>query len=329
MRFLSDSRRHRRPLLPRHRSRAAGRAPGTALRLAGILLLGVLAACSRDRGPRYGTQSPTPSVREMDTASRLRIAEAAEAGGNVEIAASLLAAAAAAEPNRADVQARLAAALARAGNLPQAEEVLRRAQERNPNDPNLQLQLGRLRLRTGAGQEALGIFDRLIASQPSNAEALEGRGLALDLLDRPAEAQQAYVAARALAPSDMRIAGNLGFSLLLEGRGREARDVLEPFAGRANMPPRMRTSLAIARAMTGDRDGAMAVLGPDVTPQDLDQLVAGLQGGRPGAPAQQADAGPSQRSSRRASAQAGRGSDAAAVWRPYGETTPEAGTATR
>jgi len=309
-------------LLPQPRGRTRRAIRGAGWCAAGLLILVGLPACSRDRGPRYGTQSPMPQVREMDTASRLRIADAAEAGGNVEIAASLLAAAAAAEPNRADVQARLAGALARAGNLPQAEEVLRRAIERNPNDPALQLQLGRLRLRTGAGEEALGIFDRLIARQPNSADALEGRGLALDLLDRPAEAQQAYVAARALAPSDMRIAGNLGFSLLLEGRGREARDVLEPFAGRANMPQRMRTSLAIARAMTGDREGALAVLGPDVTRQDLDQLVAGLPGGRvAAASAQQGDAVPAQRAPRR---NAGRASpDAEPAWRPYGETAAE------
>jgi tetratricopeptide (TPR) repeat protein len=138
-----------------------------------------------------------------------------------------------------------------------------------------------VRLRTGAAEQALELFDRVLTRRPTDADALDGRGVALDLLDRPAEAQQAYLAARAVAPADLRIAGNLAFSFLLEGRAREARDVLEPFAGRSDMPTRMRTSLAIARAMTGDREGAAGLLGPDVTQQDLDQLVASLPASRP------------------------------------------------
>lgn len=285
---------------------------------AGFLIVALgLSACGRERPRPFGPPSQPPPVRDIDAASRLRIAEAAENSGNWDVAASLYAAAAAAEPNRTDVQARFASALARGGDVPRAEEVLTRALERNPNDVGLQMQLGRLRLRTGAAEQALTIFDRILARQPNNADALDGRGVALDLLDRPNEAQQAYLAARAVAPNDLRIASNLAFSFLLEGRAREARDILEPFASRADMPPRMRTSLAISRAMTGDRDGALGLLGPDVTQQDLDQLVAGLPGTRPSVAlrAQQAPADTLREPRRGASAPGG--ADAAPVWRTY------------
>ena len=271
-------------------------------------------------------------MRDLDTASRLRIAETAEASGNLEIALSLYRAAAAADPGRADVQARYASLLSRTGNLPEAEAVLTRALARHPNDAALQVQLGRLRLRTGAPEQALTIFDGILVRAPANAEALDGRGVALDLLDRSAEAQQAYLAARAAAPQDPRFAGNLAFSFLLEGRAREARDVLEPFAGRPNLPPRVRTSLAIARAMTGDRDGAAALLGPDVTPQDLDQLVASLPSSRPSATARASapEAAPATREPRRVPRTAAEGSassvapgaDAEPIFRPFVETAP-------
>lgn len=256
---------------------------GVARMAALAALIGLGACGNRQRVPSYNLPSNPPPARDMSTATRLRVAEAAENSGNWDMAASLYLAAATAEPGRADIQARLASALARGGNLPRAEEVLNRALERHPNDAALNIQLGRLRLRTGAAEQALTVFDRVLQRQPNNADALDGRGVALDLLDRPSEAQQAYAAARAIAPNDLRIASNLAFSLLLEGRAREARDILEPFASRNDLPSRARTSLAIARAMTGDRDGAMSLLGTGVTREDLDQLVAGLPNSRPAA----------------------------------------------
>lgn len=262
------------------------------VRLAALGTLIALGACgNRQRVPSYNLPTNPPPARDMSTATRLRVAEAAESSGNWDMAASLYLAAATAEPNRADIQARLASALQRGGNVPRAEEVLTRALERHPNDPALNMQLGRLRLRTGAAEQALNVFDRVLQRQPNNADALDGRGVALDLLERPAEAQQAYLAARAISPNDPRIASNLAFSLLLEGRAREARDILEPFAGRTDLPSRARTSLAIARAMTGDRDGAMSLLGTGVTREDLDQLVAGLPNSRPAGAARGGTAG--------------------------------------
>ncbi len=254
-------------------------APGSLL-----LVAALLSGCGlfqRNNVQSYGSSTLAPApTRDIDTASRLRIAQAAESAGNLDIALSMYGAAAAAEPSRPDVQARFAAVLSRTGQTARAEQVLSQALERNPNDGALLTQLGRHRLRSGSAEQALGLFDRVLARDARNADALDGRGVALDLLDRPSEAQQAYRAGLVVAPSDLRLVGNLAFSYLLEGRAQEARDVLEPHAGRSEMPARMRTSLAIARSMTGSRDAAMALLGPDVTGQDLDQLVASLPAAR-------------------------------------------------
>lgn len=211
----------------------------------------LLAACA---GPQ------SAGTRDYDAASRLRVAAAAEASGQTDVALSMYAPAAAAEPGRAEVQARFAAALARSGNLAQAEQVLTRAIERRPDDPALLTQLGRLRLRSGATAQALEVFGRLLAAAPRNAEALDGHGVALDLLGRHAEAERNHRAALALAPDSLGTANNLAMSLLLAGRPGEAVAILEPLARMPAAPPRVVANLAIARAASGDREGARTLL---------------------------------------------------------------------
>jgi Flp pilus assembly protein TadD len=240
--------------------------------LAGIgaaLGVSLLAACA-------GT--PPVGTRDQDNASRFRVAAAAEASGQADIALSMYAAAAAAEPNRAEVQARFASALSRNGNVAQAEQVLSRAIVRQRDDPVLLAQLGRLRLQSGAAAEALEVFGRLLNATPRNIDALDGRGVALDLLGRHAEAEQSYRAALALAPDSLRTANNLAMSLLLAGRGAEAAAILERLARFPAAPPRVLANLAVARATMGDRDGAESLLRGSGGNGDVDAIIQALSG---------------------------------------------------
>jgi Flp pilus assembly protein TadD len=235
-----------------------------------VICCALLAACA-------GTQTAT--TREHDAGSRLRVAAAAEASGQGDLALSMYAAAAAAEPGRADLQARFARALLRHGKPAQAEQVLNRALERHRDDPALLTQLGRLRLRSGMAAEALALFERVIAAAPRTAEALDGKGVALDLLDRHAEAERSHRAALALAPGNLSTANNLAMSLLLAGRPAEAAAILEPLAQLPNAPARVSTNLAIARMASGDRDGARQLLEARGGTGDLDAMVEALLGG--------------------------------------------------
>lgn len=236
-------------------------------RLTATLATSLLVACS-------GTgEGPT---RLYDGSARLRVAEAAETSGQGEVALSLFAAAAAAEPDRAEVQARFSAALARGGNIGQAEQVLTRALERRRDHPLLLAGLGRLRLRAGAAEQALEIFTQLIAAAPRDAAALDGQGVALDLLGRHAEAERSYRQAMALAPDSIAPKNNLAISLLLAGRAAEAVAVLEPLALRSGTQPRIATNLAIARAAAGDGGVSQNVgTGPDKA-NDLTVLLQSL-----------------------------------------------------
>jgi Tfp pilus assembly protein PilF len=183
-----------------------------------------------------------------------------------------------------EAQARYAAALSRFGQPAQAEEVLTRALQRRPDDPALLLQLGRLRLRTGAAQEAVGLFDRVLARRANHVEALTGSGVALDLLGRPAEAQQSYRAALAAAPDNIAAANNLAMSLMMEGRAQEAVAILAPLTRRAGAPPRVLNNLGIAQAAAGDRSTAQATLGGRISADDLDGIALGLGAPPPARP---------------------------------------------
>lgn len=235
--------------------------------LIAFLGIGLLAGC---------TAPATTGTRDYDGGSRLRVAAAAENSGQFDVALSLYASAAAAEPGRADIQARFAAALARSGNIAQADQVLAKASERQPDDPVLLLQLGRLRLRTGAAEEALAIFGRLLAVAPRQAEAWDLQGVSLDLLGRQAEAERSYRRALALAPDDIATANNLALSLLLAGKAPEALAMLEVLASRAATQPRVAANLAIARAAVGHPAQAPASGVPGSDGDDLRAIVHSL-----------------------------------------------------
>jgi Flp pilus assembly protein TadD len=225
----------------------------TLRRNAPLLLIATLAAgCAQPDG-----------VRDPDANSRMRVAATAEASGQTDVALSMYGAAAAGDPNNAEAQARFAAALARAGNRAQAEQVLAAAVERRPNDNRLLLELGRMRLRSGSAGEALGLFDRILAREGRSVPALDGRGVALDLMGRHPEAQDSYRRAQAIAPDSVSVANNLGLSLLLDGRPDEARAVLEPLARRADANQRVTANYAISLAATGDEAAARTVLGAE------------------------------------------------------------------
>ena len=264
--------------------------PGTRRRrlprvmvLAGLAALAILpGACgSRDSQPRFSQDREPLNLREPTSDSRLRVAQAAESSGQTDVALSMYASAAAAEPGRPELQAAFAGALARAGNIGEAEEVLNRALQRSPNDQTLLLAVGRVRLRTGAAEEALAQFERVLQRSPRFAPALDGRGVALDLLGRHAEAQASYRAALVESPSSVSVANNLALSLLLDGKADEARAMLEPLARRGTAPSRIRANLAVARAATGDAAGARQLLGEQANNVDLGAITAEIGG--PGA----------------------------------------------
>lgn|GEM_PF-642531 len=249
-----------------HASRAIG-AGSRRCRLARISLVAapvvLLAACAD------GTRDPAATATA--TPAQLRVITASAGIPAGDPALSSLRRAAIANPSDPAAQARFGAALARAGEIAVAEDVILGALAANPDHPALLNQLGRLRLRAGSPEVALALFDRA-APLDRGHESLEGRGIALDLLGRQEEAQDAYRAALAIAPREASVQNNLAMSLLLSGRATEALALLEPLAGRRDVPARVANNLAVARGMAGKAIGA-----PGGDPAQLAEATANLR----------------------------------------------------
>jgi Flp pilus assembly protein TadD len=276
---------------------------------AAALALLLLAGCGANAPGQQGAGPRTP-----DTASRLRLAAAAEMSGQTDVALNMLAAAAQSEPTNYPLQATYAAALQRAGAPADAERVVQAALARRPEQPLMLVRLGRLRLRSGQLEEALAIFDRARRAG-AVAEAEDGRGVALDLLGRPAEAQAAYRAALAAQPDYLPAANNLAMSLLLDGKPQEALAVLGPLSLRGDAPPRVANNMAIARAMLGQTDHA----GGSIPREELRGIAVAL-----GAPPPMPEPEPERPQPRRARAAAAAGGEAAAAGTASGTTAATA-----
>jgi Flp pilus assembly protein TadD len=162
-----------------------------------------------------------------DVQRQLRVASAAERGGNLSMALQAYASAYAAHPADAEVASRYAKLLLQTGDPERARDVLAEARRRNPRDALLLQTEAQVLLEVGLAGQALALFDEHLRWARSDARSLNGRGIALDMLGRHQEARAAYRAARAADPQNPVITGNLALSLMLTGCTEGAAAVLD------------------------------------------------------------------------------------------------------
>ncbi len=198
---------------------------------------------------------------KLNADARLRLADAAAAAGNDELAGSLYAAAAANAPNDTAVQLRAAAALAKAGHVAQARQVLAARLRANPHDAEAIRARAALDLGEGRTAEAEAALDTALAQHPDDPATLTDKAVALDMKADHAGAQALYRRALALAPDDAAIRNDLALSLMLAGKVREGIDVLAPLEDTAGLPPRARATLALLFSLNGEAERAQNVLG--------------------------------------------------------------------
>lgn len=236
----------------------------TLLRFAGATLLCLgLVACA-------GTPPGTPA--RIETGTWLHLASAAASSGNRSLAVAMLAAAAERAPERRDIQLKYARALVDAGAVRKAEEIVSRALERRPDDRRLRYEAARLQVISGDLQNALQALDRLVVSDPGDVQALNARGVVLDLTGRHVMAQDSYRQALALTPNNTSIRNNLAMSMLLEGRRMEATDLLEAIRRDPGVPARVLNNLAFAYAAGGDIKRARSLASNDLSATQIDAV---------------------------------------------------------
>lgn len=236
------------------------------------LALLALAACSGSAQRASGSATRMP-----DAASRLHVAGVAEAAGQMDVAMAMYSATAQAEPDNAQAQATYADANMRAGNLAGAHAILAAALARHADDIALLRTAGRLSLVEGRASEALSIFRRRSVAKPNDSQALDGQGLAQDMLGAHQEAQRAYSLALAADPDNVAASNNLAMSLLLSGHAAEAAARLDELRRRPDAPQRVQINFALAEGVAGKCDAAQALLGGQSSSAQIDSVLTELR----------------------------------------------------
>ena len=190
----------------------------------GLVLAGALALILGGCGATTATQS---EGQGGDRARQLRVAAAAERGGQLDVALQIYEAAAQTNPGDPEVAVRHAALLMAVGQPDAAVQALREARRRHPNDTPVLMMEGRALLELGRAPDALALFEQRLRSAPADSAALNGKGVALDMLGRHAEARAAYRAAHAADQRNPLWAGNFALSLILSGCAEQAAALLE------------------------------------------------------------------------------------------------------
>jgi Flp pilus assembly protein TadD len=229
-----------------------------ALAAAGWLLAG----CAAQQGS--GQQG------SMNAEERLRLAAAAEASGDRDMAVSMYASAASEAPGNTPTQLRCAEGMARNGKIEDAAALLSRRLKSAPHDPEVLGTLGAIQVLAGQPSQAVQTLSQVLVAKPDDVKALANKAIALD------EAQQLYRKALALAPGDAAISNDLALSLMLSGRADEARQVLSPFRDVEGLPERMRVNLGILDAADGHSEEARQLLGTRIGAADLATLTQAI-----------------------------------------------------
>jgi Flp pilus assembly protein TadD len=241
---------------------------GLKIALASAVAAWLLAGCAAQEG--NGPQG------SMSAEERLRLAAAAEASGDRDMAVSMYASAASEAPGNTPTQLRCAEGLARNGRIEDAAALLARRLKNAPHDPEVLETLGAIQVLAGQPAHAVQTLSQVLVAKPDDVKALANKAIALDVLRRHDEAQRLYRQALVVVPGDAAISNDLALSLMLSGKAEEARQVLSPFRDVEGLPERMRVNLGILDAADGHSDEARQLLGTHIGAADLATLTQAI-----------------------------------------------------
>ncbi len=109
------------------------------------------------------------------------------------------------------------------GQFGDAQQEFEQLRQRQPDNPSVLFGLGRALAGQGRKEQALELFDQVLAANPKDWKALGERGWIAVQLDRPVEGESYLRGAVALAPPDLPILTRLADCLRLNGKQPEAR----------------------------------------------------------------------------------------------------------
>lgn len=208
--------------------------------------------------------NPQSQAVKLDRETVERVAVAAQATGGYAAAAGVLQQYAEKNPNDAAAQLSLGEAALTAGELDRALDAFGKARALAPNRVDPRMGLGRVHLAKREPTKAAAEFEAVLSADPKHLRALNGAGIALDMLGRSQDAQKHYRAALVTNPNDQATRNNLGLSLALSGSYDEAVARLQQLALEPGVAARVRHNLSLALGLKGDEAGAARVIKADL-----------------------------------------------------------------
>jgi Flp pilus assembly protein TadD len=245
--------------------------PQSGLRFMSLPIVAACALLSACASPSSSTAGQ--KAGQMSGEARERIAEAAEASGDDELALSMYAAASADAPANSKFRLRYADILLRSGKIGPARDLLTQGLATASDPVEIRRGLGAIHVLSGQSGQAIAEFDKVLAAHPNDLRALVDKAIALDLQGNHSEAQRLYLQARQGAPDDPVIANDLALSLALQGRVTEARDLLMPFKDTGNAPERLKVTLRILSAAVGEQEQSSPAVGAEVADDAIRRIA--------------------------------------------------------
>lgn len=155
------------------------------------------------------------------------------------------------------------------GQSQDAVQLLKRAQKEDPENAILLRQLGYALVATDNPQEAVNVFDQLIALTPDDARAYSGKAVAFDHAGNHTAAQELHEKALALDGNSPAVRNNMALSYILDGQPDKAIALLKPLAKSDN--PTIRQNLALAYGVKGEKAKALELAKHDLSEKEAQE----------------------------------------------------------
>lgn len=203
----------------------------------------------------------SPAAKQLQaltesSSARSRPAAAASSAESAAVEAEKVRLAAA--PRDGSAHLALARAYHHEGILDLALEHYDAARKLAPDDPEVALGIARLWLDEGSPALALPYIRETLRDRPSDPAALTFLGIALDMLERYPEAEEALRRGSELEPRRWEYLNNLGYNLLLQGRCPEAAETFRRALALAPGNVLLQNNLGLALGCGGDDERAFA-----------------------------------------------------------------------
>ncbi len=164
------------------------------------------------------------------------------------------------DPNDVDAVLGLARNYRYIASAREAVKVLNDGLARHPDRVDLRAELGKAQVASGQVDDAIATLSEVTEADPDDWRSLSALGIAYDLTEDYAQAQESYRSALAVSPDNNAVLNNMALSMALSGGLDEGIAILEGPAAQPRTGVQVRQNLALLYAMRGDIETAERLL---------------------------------------------------------------------